>query len=67
MSYGRVDRGGGREGNKKSLRKNKVTIADKLKHQHVQVAVERPTKSLPRMPSSCCSCRGGLAMLFSVH
>ena len=48
--YGRVDRGGGREGSKKSLRKNKTTIADKLKHlqQPAALATERPTKSLPR-------------------
>eukprot|EP01122_Echinamoeba_exundans_P014672 TRINITY_DN668_c0_g3_i1.p1 TRINITY_DN668_c0_g3~~TRINITY_DN668_c0_g3_i1.p1 ORF type:complete len:625 (-),score=190.73 TRINITY_DN668_c0_g3_i1:16-1890(-) len=48
--YGRVDRGGSREG-KKSLRKNKIAIADKIKNsEKQQAAVERPSKS-PLAPS----------------
>jgi hypothetical protein len=43
--YGRVDRGGSREG-KKSLRKNKIAINEKIKnYDKQQAAPERPSKS----------------------
>lgn len=46
----RVDRGGGREGKKSSLRSNKKAIAEAAKSADHKPAVERPSKSLPPHP-----------------
>jgi hypothetical protein len=58
--YGRVDRGGSREG-KKSLRKNKIAIVEKVKNWGKPEHESRPAKSVPGMfsltPLLLCACK----------